>query len=138
MVYFSWMSITEPSKRKLRKKKQTGSFVPRPPLLPHQVTELRGFIYYGIGDPHLTSWEENFLNSLKNLLCNTPVWLSDKRQAKIQELTDKLNYDRQDVSLPLIDPDGMEENDDPDGWPVVRDEMNLYEDDEWLASLQEA
>jgi hypothetical protein len=56
-----------------------------------------------------------------------------KQQAIIWELKDKLNYDRPYVPLPPIDPDGVEENDDPDGYPPVRSVMDEDELRRWLA-----
>jgi hypothetical protein len=132
------MSGSEPEKRnpktKTRKaaKKAPGSFVPRPPLNRDALISLRDFVSWGLGDGHNSWWEENFLNSIKHLTYNPPVWLSDKQQVKLQEIKDKLHFDRQDVPLPPIDPDGVEENDDPDRWPTVRGSADQFEDDEFI------
>src|SRR5271154_6935365 len=107
----------------------------QPLLTPDEVRSLWDFVRYGLGHPHLTAWEENFLNGVKHRLYTQAVWLSDKQQAVIQQIKDKLHYDRQDVPLPSIDPDGIEENDDPDGWPVVRDRLDQFEDDESIGGL---
>jgi hypothetical protein len=94
------------------------------------VTSLRAFVYWALGDGHLSSWEENLLNSVKLLLFNDTVWLSQKRLAKVQEIKDKLHYDRPDAPLAALDPDGIEPNDDPDGWPAKREWRDPYEDEE--------
>jgi hypothetical protein len=120
---------TTQTKRK-PKRPRREPFVSRPPLTADEIQSLRAFVRYGIGDPHVNWWEENFLNSIKILLYNSPVWLSDKRQAVLQQLKDKLNYDRQHVPLPPIDPDGIMENDDPDGWPIAKAAADRFQDDE--------
>jgi hypothetical protein len=108
---------------------------PEPPLTPDEVRLLWEFVRYGLGNPHLSAWEENFLNGVKHRLYSHAVWLSDKQQAIIRQIKDKLNYDRQDVPLPPIDPDGIDDNDDPDGWPVVRQRVDQFEDDESVGGL---
>ncbi len=85
-----------------------------------------------MGDPHLTRWEEDFLNGMKHRLHDHAVWLSEKERSKVQQIKDKLHYERQDIPMPPIDPDGVEENDDPDGWPVVRVTTDQFEDDGFL------
>ena len=73
---------------------------------------------------------------MKYRLYRQAMWLTDKQQVIVQQIKDKLHYDRPDVPPPPIDPDGVEENDDPDGWPAVRDVADPFgEDDElpdWL------
>jgi hypothetical protein len=130
------MLDTPPAKRKA-KKKRPELVVAKPSLSPDETRSLRDFVYYALGDGHLTAWEENFLNSIKHLVHRQVVWLADKQQAIIRQLKDKLHYDRQDVPLPRIDPDGVYENDDPDGWPVVRDEVDPFQGDERFARLEE-
>ncbi len=97
---------------------------------------LRVFVRWALGDGHLTGYEENFLNDMKYRLYRQAMWLTDKQQVIVQQIKDKLHYDRPDVPPPPIDPDGVEENDDPDGWPAVRDVADPFgEDDElpdWL------
>jgi hypothetical protein len=115
--------------------KGSGAGDAQPPLTPDDVRALWDFIRYGLGHPHLTAWEENFLNGVKHRLYTDAVWLSDKQQAIIQEIKDKLHYDRQDDALPPIDPDGIEENDDPDGWPVMREWVDQFDDDESVSGL---
>jgi hypothetical protein len=89
---------------------------------------LRDFVRFALGDPHLTVWEDIFINGVKHRLYRQAVWFTDKQRAKIQELMDKLHYDRPDVPLAPIDPDGIESDDDPDGWPIVRDLADRFDD----------
>jgi hypothetical protein len=130
------MSANESTKRR-PKRKRDEPVVAQPPLLPDEVKSLRDFLAFALGRPHLTWYEENFLNSIKHRLYRQAIWLTDKQQAILQQIKDKLHYDRPDIPLPPTDPDGIEENDDPDGWPVVRDLANQFEDDDelldWLA-----
>jgi hypothetical protein len=117
--------------------KRDERVVARPPLPPDEVKSLRDFLASALGHSRLTWYEEGFLNSMKQRLYRPTIWLSDKEQVILQQIKDKLHYDRPDVPLPSIDPDGVEENNDPDGWPVVQDLANQFEDDEelldWLA-----
>jgi len=130
------MSGSKSAKQKPKSKprkhpaKDRRGFVPRSPLSPDEVGALREFTYYGLGDGRLSWWEENFLNHIKYLLRSEAVWLSDRQQAKVHQLKDKLHYDRQDVPLPPIDPDGVEENDDPDDSPAVPTLVDRFRDDE--------
>jgi hypothetical protein len=95
----------------------------KPPLSPDEMQAFGDFVVsYALGNARLTWFEENFLNTMKHRLYRQVVWLSDKEQVIIRQIKDKLHYDRQDVPLPPIDLDGVEENDDPDGWPTVRDD----------------
>jgi hypothetical protein len=128
------MLINESKKRKSRKKEREPDGQ-QPPLTPDEVRSLWEFVRDGLGNPHLTAWEENFLNGVKHRLYSQAVWLSDKQQAIIRQIKDKLHYDRPDVPLPPIDPDGIEENDDPDGWPMARDRVDQFEDDESVGGL---
>lgn len=108
-----------------------------PALPPEQVQALRDFLMYGLGDSHLTWWEENFLNGVKDRLRCPAVRLSEAQWAIIRQLQDKLHYDRQDVPLPPIDPDGIAENTDPDGWSEASDAVDNYDEDglpDWLTA----
>jgi hypothetical protein len=108
-------------------------------LSPDERQSLLDFVRFGLGDGRLRSWEERFLIDRHQELYGKAVWLTDKQRAKVQEIKDKLQYDRQDVPLQPIDPDGVEDNDDPDGWPVVRDDAgDLSEDEEQVEYLAEA
>lgn len=62
-------------------------------------------------------WEEAFLSGLNHVLYRPRIWLTVKQQAKMEEIKDKLHFEHPDDPLPAIDPDGVQENDDPDGWP---------------------
>jgi len=100
-------------------------------LSPDERQSILNFVRFGLGDGRLRSWEERFLSDRHQELYGKAVRLTNKQHAKVQEIKDKLHYDRQDVPLPPIDPDGVEENDDRDGWPVVRDDAgDLSEDEE--------
>lgn len=87
-------------------------------LDPSMVIELQNFVRFGLGDDHLTAWEENFLNTIKQLMRQDTVRLTFKQCDIIGEIKAKLHFDRPDDPLPPIDPDGLVENDDPDGWPL--------------------
>jgi hypothetical protein len=45
------------------------------------------------------------------------------------------NRARPDDPLPPLDPDGIEENDDPDGWPVVREWVDQFDNDGSVSGL---
>src|SRR4051812_30088268 len=104
----------------------------QPSLSPDEMQSLRAFVQFALGDEHLTSWEENFLNSLKHRLYQQAMWLTGKQQAIVRQIKDKLHYDHPDDPLPPIDPDGIEENIDPDGWPIPRQPVRAFEDDDEL------
>jgi hypothetical protein len=106
-----------------------------PPLSSQEAQLLRDFVRFALGDGHLTAWEENFLNSLKHSLYRPSAWLSTRQRAIIEQLQDKLHHDRPDVPLPPIDPDGVEENHDPDGWPAAWQGESPSEDEESLDFL---
>jgi hypothetical protein len=58
---------------------------------------------------------------MKHRLSRPVVCVSDKEQRIVRQLKDKLHYDCQDVPLPPID---------PDGWPLVMEEVDPFEDEE--------
>jgi hypothetical protein len=126
-----------------RNRRQSKKVVPRPvehagtPI--ENIDDLRAFIRWAQGDPHLSAWEENFLNSAKKRLRWDLVLFSPKAERKLAEIRAKLHYDQQHIPLPPIDPDGLVENDDPDGWPIENsqlDEFKGVEDpDELLAAF---
>lgn len=98
-----------------------------PPLSPEDLCALRTFVNYALGDEHLTVWEENFVNNLKHKLFRPVTRLSTRELVKIDQIKAKLHYNRPEVPLPKIDPDGVEVNEDPDGWPIeeeIIDEFN--------------
>jgi hypothetical protein len=103
-----------------------------PPLSPEQMQALRAFVRSALGDGRVTAWEENFLNGIKHRLNCQSMWLTDRQQAIVQEIKDKLHYDRPDVPLPPIDPDGIEENEDVPGQPVARRPDDQFEDNDDL------
>ena len=110
---------------------------PSPSLPPEDAQALRDFLRFALGDGHLTVWEENFLNSIKQALNRPAVWLSKRQQAIILQLQDKLHFNRQHEPLPAIDPDGIEENNDPDGWPTAKHAADQTEDEAPLDFLIE-
>ncbi len=119
-------------------KKRRGSVVaePWPRLLPHEKEALRDFVLFALGSPYLTWWEELFLCSMNQRLYRRAVWVTLKQQAIILQIKEKLHYDKPDVPLPPIDPDGVEENDDPDGLPADEPLEITFDDAEvqrWLA-----
>jgi hypothetical protein len=128
---------SESPKRKPRKTtRETVVDPPWPWLLPHEREALREFVDFSRGNPRLTWWEEYFLCSMNQRLYRRLIWVSLKQQEIIRQIKEKLNYDRPDIALPPIDPDGIEENDDPDGWPINRPLAGLSDDaevQEWLA-----
>jgi hypothetical protein len=123
------MPATELTKRKPNGK-APPPVEPSPQLSLDEMQSLREFVFYSLGDGHLTAWEENFLNSLKHQLYHQAVWLTDKQQAIIRQIKDKLHYDCPHIPLAPIDPDGIEENDDPDGWPAARHQADHFDEEE--------
>jgi hypothetical protein len=126
----------DPIKRKSRKRATKREPSGPPPLPPDEVRSLRDFIKDVIGHDRLTWWEAGFINDRKYLiylsedqLRTQAVWLTDKQQVIVRQIKDKLHYERPQVPLPPIDPDGIEENDDPDGWPTTRPPTDPFEDD---------
>jgi hypothetical protein len=117
----------EKTRRTQRKSKQPpGGQGGSPALSPHAVEELWDFVRFALGDLRLSSWEENFVNSMKYRAQQEAVRLSPKEQTKYGEVSAKLHYDQQHISLPPIDPDGLVENDDPDGWPLPVRKMDEF------------
>lgn len=104
--------------RKPRKAKFLAAGIP--PLTRASRDELRSFLDFAQGDGHLSRWEEDFLNTQRQRTYEPAMWLSDRERVKLFEIKTKLHYYCQDVPLPPIDPDGIEINDDPDGWPIER------------------
>jgi hypothetical protein len=125
------MLANESTGRKSRGKKREP-VVAQPSLSPDERQSLRVFVRWALGDGHLTGYEENFLNSMRYRLHRQAMWLTDKQQVIVQQIQDKLHYGRPDVPPPPIDPDGVEENDDPDGWPAVRGLADPFGDDDEL------
>lgn len=78
------------------------------------IEDLRNFIRYALGDLHLSIWEENFLNSVKQRLQRNFASFTPKQEAKLAEIRAKLHYDQQHIPLPEIDPDGPVEEEDPE------------------------
>jgi hypothetical protein len=112
--------------------KKSDTSTAQPSLSADEMQSLRAFVGFALGDPHLTSWEENFLNGIKHRLYQQAMWLTDKQQVIVQQIKDKLHYDRPDDLLPPMDPDGIEENTDPDGWPMERQPVRAFDDDDEL------
>jgi len=128
------MSGGEPTKRR-RKKTRREPIAAQSALSPEERQSLRDFVRFALGDGDLTAWEENFLNGMKQRLYRQAVWLTGKQQVVLQQLKDKLRYDRRHDPLPPIDPDGVEAAVDPDAERVVRDWL---EDDQLFDLLEEA
>lgn len=127
-----------PTERSTRRKKGSEArkaIAASPSLPPDVVQALHDFVRFGLGHPYLTAWEENFLNGLKHRLYTEAVWLTDRQQAIIGRIKAKLHYDRPDDPLPPLDPDGIADDDDPDGWPVVRGWADQFDDDESIGGL---
>lgn len=103
------------SRGKARKKAQTfdGMVLDRQGVL-----DLRRFVLFAIGDPHNSVWEDRFINDLYQMVWSDKLRLTGKQWTKVGEIKDKLRFDRPDDPLPPVDPDGIVENQDPDGWPA--------------------
>lgn len=82
------------------------------------VLELRRFVLFAIGDPHNSIWEDRFISDLYQVVWTHKLTLSSKQWTKIGEIKNKLRFDHPDDPLPKVDPDGIVENLDPDGWPA--------------------
>ncbi len=100
---------------------QPKAVIKAAPLTDLDREALRAFVYYSIGDGHLSSWEENFLNTIKRLLQQPVVFVTKKQEAIISQIKEKLHYNKPDEPLPPIDPDGIVENTDPDGYSIDPD-----------------
>lgn len=125
----------EPPTKRRRTKKAAAPPTGRPAMPIDAINDLRSFIYYAMGDPHLSVWEENLINGAKYRLRRDVVYFTPKQEVKLAEIWAKLHYDQQHIPLPPIDPDELAENDDPDGWLVESsqpDEFAEVEDPEEL------
>jgi hypothetical protein len=98
---------------------------------------LKAFVDFSIGDPHLTAYEENFVNSMKQRLLNRTIFVSIKQAKIITQIKEKLHYNQPNVPLPPIDPDGIEPNNDPDGlsidadgYPINREVIDQFDIDD--------
>jgi hypothetical protein len=84
-----------------------------------------------IGEGRLTPAAVNFVSWIRQkvqLFRHDIVWLTPKEVESIEGI--KLRFrERSAWQLP-IDPDGVEENDDPDGYPVEREE-DPFESQVW-------
>jgi hypothetical protein len=74
----------------------------------------------------LSSWEEHFLKGAKQRLRWKAPLFTAKQEAKLAEIRAKLHYEQQHVPLPPIDPDGLGETTDPDGWPATIDQQDEF------------
>jgi hypothetical protein len=134
LLYNPNMPTERSTRRKTGSKARQVAVAP-PSLPPDQVQALWDFVRFGLGHPYLTAWEENFLNGVKHRLYAEAVWLTDKQHAIVRQIKDKLHYDRPDDPLPPLDPDGIHDDDDPDGWPAVRTWADPFDDDESVGGL---
>jgi hypothetical protein len=132
------MPTNESPKRKPRKTtREAVAAPPWPWLLPREKAALREFVDFAQGSPYLTWWEEHFLCGMNQRLYRRLIWVTLKQREIIRQIKEKLHYDLPDVRLPPIDPDGVEENDDPDGWPTTRSLAGPSHDPEvqlWLSA----
>jgi len=74
---------------------------------------LREFVLFANGDPRLSAWEAGFANSMGYLAnADHGPSLSEKQQAALLKIWDKLGFSLDTPPLPL------EEDVDVDGYPI--------------------
>ena len=114
-VYASGTMVSESKQRKTKKERQPLGA--KPLLSPEEILSIRDLYRDAIADLRLDVWQVNFLNHMNQLTYHQSMGLTEKELAKLQEVKDTVNFDRQDTPPPPIDLDGVEENGDPDGLP---------------------
>jgi hypothetical protein len=81
-------------------------------------------IRYASGDGRISAFEEYFLLSLKPRVNEPAIALSGKQWRIVEEFIQKTGFGSLGGPPPL-DPDGVVENEDPDGLPPERDETRI-------------
>jgi hypothetical protein len=90
------------------------------------IESMRRLIRFASGDGHLSAAAENFLvMKLKPVMHEPMISLSRKQWHFYREIQERVCFERGGKPEP-IDPDGLVENDDPDGWPA----RNIYAEHE--------
>ena len=98
---------------------------------PAQIAELWDFTECR-GEERLTPAMAYFVNWIHQkvlLFRHQVVWLKPEEAEGIQEI--KLWLSGPGDRMPPIDQDGVEESDDPDGYPVEREEVDPFEQRLW-------
>jgi hypothetical protein len=96
-----------------------------------QINELWNFTEC-IGEGRLTPAAANFVNWIRQkvrMFRHDVVWLTPREAEHIEEI--KLRFRQPGAWLRPIDQDGVEENDDPDGYPVEREDVDPFEQRLW-------
>jgi hypothetical protein len=103
------------------------------------LVELANLIRYARGDGRISSLEENVMVSLKRRLDEPATAVSQAEQAMtvsrkqwriVEEIRQKARFGLPGEPPP-IDPDGLVENEDPDGQPPERDEIAVDHARDW-------
>jgi hypothetical protein len=123
-------------KRKSKKKTVKTESPKKMPLSDIERQELKDFARFSIGDPHLTVFEENFVNRMKQISDYNKTYISEKQNKIIDQIKQKLHYDHPEDQLDPVDMDGVDEDNDPDGYDVDPDgfpirresDIALYQD----------
>jgi hypothetical protein len=100
------------------------------------IVELVGLFPYATADGRVSTYEEYFLLDLRRRLAEAlrleePVVSFSGKQWRIIEEIKQKTYFGLPGEPPPIDPDGIVENEDPDGWPPERDEMAIEHSCDW-------
>lgn len=94
------------------------------------VADLAGLIRYATGDGRVSSLEHNVMIKLKRRLIEPTIAVSQKQWRVVEEIKRKTWFG-QSSDPPLIDPDGLVENEDPDGLPPEYDETEIDPARDW-------
>ncbi len=94
------------------------------------MTDLARLIRGATGDGRISSDEENAMVKLKPRLIQPSIAVSKRFWRIIEDIRRKTHFDAPD-GPPPIDPDGMVENEDPDGFPPDRTEADAESARNW-------
>jgi hypothetical protein len=125
----------EPLSPKRTRKKKVSEPVVRDSISYHGLEKerLRDFIMFALGDPLLTPYEANFVNGLKHRLIFDPMYISKKQEAIIEQIKEKLHYNKREVPQIRQDDDYVEpemEVDEFGNWSVKNKYDNGFGDNE--------
>jgi hypothetical protein len=95
-----------------------------------EMADLARLISYAAGDGRVSSFEENVMVTLQRRLDEPAIAVSPKQWRIVEEIKQKTYFGKA-VEPPPIDPDGLVENEDPDGMPPERDETEVDSASDW-------
>jgi hypothetical protein len=102
-----------------------------PEMEPIQREVLKEFVYFCVGDPRLTAWEANFINSMKLKIHMAKPMVTVNQANIIEEIKEKVNFRDANRTIPEVDL--VVETADPDGYEMDADGFIIRpsEDDEF-------